>query len=418
MSDLDRLKKFGVIKKFNEGEYIFYEGEEGKEMYIILSGKVEMHKNSLEDYPVKIADFGPGDFFGEMALIGTGTRFALAIAKENTIALTIEKDNFLAFIVQEPDMALRIMQSLCQTIKDLTEELLKYQEGTRGLSIAEVVDNAETGELKIEAVEKIAETEELPTQETVPVSSHFFPPGHKIYGRIAPLTDREYLRENKITCPICQQEFTAQVVRTPKLRISKVELDFRKRYQNFEALWYAIWICPHCSYADFAAEFERIPPKVKKLLQKNQGALKVDVPISFSNPRTIDEAFTSYYLALHAAELGKAESFKFAKLWLRLSWLYQDVSDSEMFAYAAKQALDYYYQAYYQQSKVNLTAEQEQQICLILGELYLINNDKEMAVKHFYAAINRTNGNSVLNRQAQDRIYALKKSADFEEQEN
>ena len=79
-----------------------------------------------------------------------------------------------------------------------------------------------------------------------------------------------------------------------------------------------------------------------------------------------------------------------------------------MYAIATDQAFEYYYDVLYGSSLTRLTDEQDQQCCLILGELYLLKNDRNQAVKQFHSAIRRGGGNALYNKQAQDRIYYVK----------
>ena len=49
-----------------------------------------------------------------------------------------------------------------------------------------------------------------------------------------------------------------------------------------------------------------------------------------------------YYIAMMCNVSPKMRSFKMARSWLILSWLYKDVEDEEMYTYAYKQAFKYY----------------------------------------------------------------------------
>ncbi|HAA09542.1 MAG TPA: hypothetical protein DCD98_07240, partial [Syntrophomonas sp.] len=60
------------------------------------------------------------------------------------------------------------------------------------------------------------------------------------------------------------------------------------------------------------------------------------VKLQFSNPRKIDEVFASYYLMLQYLQMSTQDPSAGAKVWLRLSWLYYDVQDEEMYIYASQ----------------------------------------------------------------------------------
>jgi len=70
------------------GAAVFKEGDSGGDMFIIESGQVDIVRKARGDEP--IATLGPGDFFGEMAILEDQPRFAGAIAKTNVRLLRIE----------------------------------------------------------------------------------------------------------------------------------------------------------------------------------------------------------------------------------------------------------------------------------------------------------------------------------------
>ena len=77
-------------KKFEAGKYIFREGDEGIEAYVIQSGQVEIsRKSGSRDVP--IAKVGKGSFIGEMALIDEKPRMATARALKDTTLMVIPK---------------------------------------------------------------------------------------------------------------------------------------------------------------------------------------------------------------------------------------------------------------------------------------------------------------------------------------
>jgi uncharacterized protein (DUF2225 family) len=97
---------------------------------------------------------------------------------------------------------------------------------------------------------------------------------------------------------------------------------------------------------------------------------------------------------------------KIANVWLRLSWLYQDVHDEEMFLKASAQALEYFKEAYYK-TRRNNSPKQDQRFCYIMGELCLRNHEFEEALKHFYSSIVQKGGSSLINQQARDQIQNI-----------
>jgi NADH dehydrogenase len=77
-------------ERFEAGQTVFREGDLGDRIYIVLAGKAEVVKGAG---PV-LAEIGPGEFFGEMALLGSAPRNATVRCKEATTVLAIPKREF------------------------------------------------------------------------------------------------------------------------------------------------------------------------------------------------------------------------------------------------------------------------------------------------------------------------------------
>ena len=107
-------KKF--LREFKKSEIIFEEGSYGAEMYVIYSGKVRL-TTKAPGQEITLATIGPGEFFGEMALVDAAPRTATAVADEDdTQLVALDQAKFLYLVSQQPAFALTIMQVLCKCI--------------------------------------------------------------------------------------------------------------------------------------------------------------------------------------------------------------------------------------------------------------------------------------------------------------
>lgn len=196
-------------------------------------------------------------------------------------------------------------------------------------------------------------------------------------------------------------------IRSSRLRLQKIDNDFRQYFQNFEPLWYSVWVCPHCFYSDFSTDFNRVSEAAKKSILDESGMIKQNLDFKFTTPREINQVFTAYYLALHWAQTTMSDVAKAARIWLRLSWLYQDVNDEPLFRMASAKALQSYKETYYS-NRQGISMEQDQRMALLLGELSIRNGEYQEAARHFRSAIVHKGGNHHINQQARDRIMDLK----------
>jgi CRP-like cAMP-binding protein len=116
MEEMPRFTKF--IKSYQKSDVIFEENSRGDEMYIIHSGKVRLTTRA-PGRMVELATIGPGEFFGEMALVDAAPRTAMAIADEDdTRLIAVDQGKFLYLVSQQPAFALIIMSALCKRIRE------------------------------------------------------------------------------------------------------------------------------------------------------------------------------------------------------------------------------------------------------------------------------------------------------------
>ncbi len=112
-------------KDYKDGSIIFEENSIGKEMYIIMSGKVKIikEKGTVETI---LATLEEGEFFGEMSLFDNNPRSATVKAIGNVKLLQINQKNFLKKISKDPSLAFRILEKMSQRIRITDETILNH----------------------------------------------------------------------------------------------------------------------------------------------------------------------------------------------------------------------------------------------------------------------------------------------------
>jgi len=123
------FRKFGRI--YLKDQYIFKEGEPGRDMYYILSGHIRLEKRAGQIKKV-LVELGPGAYFGEMAALIDAPRTASAIANEDCHLAVIDGDTFRHLIRESGEMSLLMLQEFSRRIKhtntaleELTQEWIK-----------------------------------------------------------------------------------------------------------------------------------------------------------------------------------------------------------------------------------------------------------------------------------------------------
>lgn len=116
-SDLQRLGKTVVSRKYKQGETIVKQGEQAVAFYVIVDGKVEITKEGKQ-----LATKGAGEGFGEMALLDGYPRATNVIASEDTECLVMTRWDFTAELKTNPSIALSMLPELSKIIRRLEGE--------------------------------------------------------------------------------------------------------------------------------------------------------------------------------------------------------------------------------------------------------------------------------------------------------
>ena len=105
------------INEFDVGEVIFEEGSTGRDLYVVLDGKVDIAKINGPNKTV-IVTLGKGEFFGAMAVIDGSSRSATAISSApQTRVMRINHARFVYLVSQQPAFALMIMDALSKRLR-------------------------------------------------------------------------------------------------------------------------------------------------------------------------------------------------------------------------------------------------------------------------------------------------------------
>ena len=124
---------------YKAGERIFSEGQLGKEMYVVESGKIRIFLTS-QNHELTLSVLMRGDFFGEMALLEDLPRSASASAIQETLLIAIGKEDFKYLISEHPEIAMKVLGRFSGRLRDADSliNLLLLGENT-GLVISELV---------------------------------------------------------------------------------------------------------------------------------------------------------------------------------------------------------------------------------------------------------------------------------------
>jgi CRP/FNR family cyclic AMP-dependent transcriptional regulator len=112
------LRDLGMVngllheRRYLAGEVIFDEGEEGQGLFVVLNGRVKIARKDSEF----TIEFGPGSFFGEVALLDQSARTAQARAVEDTLIVVLFRVEFSTLLETHSSIASRISFQLARVL--------------------------------------------------------------------------------------------------------------------------------------------------------------------------------------------------------------------------------------------------------------------------------------------------------------
>ncbi len=145
--DIKSLARIGSVVKFDEGSVLFSQGDEGSDMFLILSGSVEVSdKNGV------VATLEVGDMFGEMSLVDSLPRSATVTAVSQIDVLRLSRENFNDVVAHEPEIAFRVMQTLSKRIRlvNQTVFMLKNKGADEAIETEEPFEETEDENVDID----------------------------------------------------------------------------------------------------------------------------------------------------------------------------------------------------------------------------------------------------------------------------
>ena len=112
-AELAKISQMSTPVEVSAGHVLTREGDGGKEFFLIIEGEVKVEKGGRA-----VAIMGPGDFFGEAALLDGGPRTATVTATTNLVLESIGRREFLALLEEAPHFTHSILKGVAARLRE------------------------------------------------------------------------------------------------------------------------------------------------------------------------------------------------------------------------------------------------------------------------------------------------------------
>jgi CRP/FNR family cyclic AMP-dependent transcriptional regulator len=122
-NDLSLLEQRANTRTFPKHAILINEGDETDSLYVILSGRVRVFMSNEDGKEIILNEQGPGEHFGELALLDDAPRSASVMAMEKTRVSVISRADFREVLGKHPDIAFSLIQDLSRRVRLLSENV-------------------------------------------------------------------------------------------------------------------------------------------------------------------------------------------------------------------------------------------------------------------------------------------------------
>lgn len=137
--ELAEVAAVAVPRQFNGGEVVFREGDASDTCYIVRSGRARAIREHPDGRSITLANFGPGEIFGELAMFDDERRSATIEAIEGTEAIAILGGDMRRLLREHPDIAVKLISALGRRLRETNERLARQSFQTVQSRVASVL---------------------------------------------------------------------------------------------------------------------------------------------------------------------------------------------------------------------------------------------------------------------------------------
>lgn len=120
--DIRFLIPHGLLKKYLKNYPVVSQGDDGESFFLIMKGQVEVHIDNADSRTL-LCRMGPGEFFGELALLMGGPRTASVTTVEDSLLVVLRKDVIFQCLSSRSTLWLALVRQLVYMVRDLTNKV-------------------------------------------------------------------------------------------------------------------------------------------------------------------------------------------------------------------------------------------------------------------------------------------------------
>jgi CRP/FNR family transcriptional regulator, cyclic AMP receptor protein len=125
LPDLERIAEVAVPRSFEPGQAVFREGDASDTCYVVREGHARAIRTHGDGRTITLANFGPGDIFGELAMFEDELRSATVEAIEQMSVVGVLGPDMRRLMSEHPQIAMRLVIGLGRRLRETNERLTR-----------------------------------------------------------------------------------------------------------------------------------------------------------------------------------------------------------------------------------------------------------------------------------------------------
>jgi CRP/FNR family transcriptional regulator, cyclic AMP receptor protein len=136
---LAQIAAVAVPRSFAPGQIIFREGDDSDTCYVVRDGHARATREHSDGRAITLANFGPGDIFGELAMFDDEQRSATLEALDRVDAIAILSADMRRLLREHTDIAVKLVVTLAARVRTLNDRLTRQSFQTVQSRVAQVI---------------------------------------------------------------------------------------------------------------------------------------------------------------------------------------------------------------------------------------------------------------------------------------
>ncbi len=153
--ELERIAQVAIPRSFPKGARVFHEGDESDACYVIRDGEVRVTREHSDGRAIALATLGPGELFGELAMLDGGTRSASVETLSDVELLALSAADMKGLFERNAEITTKLVVALTKRLRETNERISRQSFQTVPSRVAGVLSQlvaAESAEPGADAV--------------------------------------------------------------------------------------------------------------------------------------------------------------------------------------------------------------------------------------------------------------------------